>query len=118
MNDRTGCILMKFIGLITVVTGILFTPFQVLYCFPVNNTKLDWINISSILFISVVIIIFGLIEIIKTNNPVSRFNPFTINPKWRNKMDKSVSEDPSQLFNFDSPTKEDLRNSKIDKIIK
>lgn len=63
----------------------------------------------------------GICLLLKTNNPLKRWNVFTINPKWSGKLTQSVSENPSQLFKFDKPSKEELikhnRDKNIDKLL-
>ena len=97
--------------------AFVFTPWQI-YLLHLNKVSVGFWSVSVLIFMSVVIFTLGFFELIKTNNPITRYNPLSFNPNWKNKMDKSMDEDPFQLFRLDNASKEDIRDKKIDKILK
>ncbi len=114
MKNKISCILTKIINIIIVISSILFAPYHLLY----NGVESNLLNIISLLFLSSILFIVGWVGLLRTNDPVNRYNPFTINRKWKNKMEYSMYEKPSQIFELDHPEKSDIRNKKIDTLLK
>lgn len=112
MNPKLNCILTKILSIIGVLFSIAYTPFNILYC----NMPFTTMSITSSLFISSIFGIIFYILLLKTNNPISRHNPFTINHRWTNSMEKSFDEDPNAFFKLDDPTKKDIRLKTIKKL--
>jgi hypothetical protein len=75
----------------------------------------------SMLFMSIFFITSWMF-LLKTNNPITRYNPFSLNPKWTGKMEHSMDESPGQMFDLDSPdineVKRTRREKKINEILK
>lgn len=108
----------KILNILLILLGIFYIPLQ-----SIVIKQLDWsfrsifvIIILSI--ISIITVIIGLFGLLRTNNPANRFNIFTINYNWKDKMKNSISEDPSQLFKLDSPDVNDIREKKINVLLK
>lgn len=112
MNRKLSCIFSKILATIGVLFSIAYTPFNILYC----NMSFSVMSIILSLFISSIFGIIFYIMLLKSNNPISRHNPFSINPKWTNSMDKSFDEDPHAFFKLDDPTKKDIRLKTIKKL--
>lgn len=113
MKNRFGCMCAKFIGIMTVILGILFVPYE-LHFFKEGS-------LIGAIFMGLVITTFGFISLLKTNNPLTRYNPFSLNPKWKNKMDP-INENPRELFRLDKPDEGEVkrisRDVKINKLLK
>lgn len=107
------CVLSKIINIIIIISSIVFTPLQFY-----NGVDVTVFNVISLIVISSVVFTFGWMGLLQTNDPLNRYNPFTINKKWKDKMDSSISENPMQIFELDEPGKDDLRNKKIEKLLK
>jgi hypothetical protein len=77
--------------------------------------------IFGILFMSPFQLI-GWMFLLKTNNPITRYNPFSVNPKWDGKMKGSLEENPGQMFEMDAPDENELkrvnRNKRLDQLLK
>ena len=112
--NRINCIICKIISIIGVFASIAFTPFQFIYC----GLEFNYVNLIVMIIVSCIFFLPTFLMLIKTNNPISRYNIFTVNPKWTGKMKGSMQENPSQLFEFDEPDKSDIRNKKINEILK
>jgi hypothetical protein len=65
---------------------------------------------------------FGWFQLLKTNNPLSRYNPLSLHPRWKTRMDYSMEEKPGQLYQLDNPTEEELlqlsRDKKLNQLLK
>lgn len=107
------CILSKIINIIIIISSILFTPLQFY-----NGVDVTIFNVITLIIISSFVFTVGWTGLLQTNDPINRYNPFTINKKWKDKMDLSISENPMQIFELDDPEKDDLRNKKIEKLLK
>lgn len=59
----------------------------------------------------------GCIGLLKTNNPITRYNPLSINKKWKNPWEIELNQNPLQIFKLDKPDKDEVRNRKIEDII-
>ena len=110
--DKILCVITKIIDILIILLSFLLIPFE-LY---LKHQQYILSDILLMLFISVIFFIFGWMQLLKTNNPTTRYNPFSLNPKFNNKMVKSMNEDPSQLFKLDNPIQPDIRNKKIKQI--
>jgi hypothetical protein len=105
------------ISILLILGAFCFTPWQI-YVLHLNKISVGFSSVSILIFMSFTFFIFGFFELIKTNHPNTRYNPFSFNPNWKNKMEKSMDEDPSQLFRLEKPDKNFIRDKKIDKILK
>lgn len=83
------------------------------------------LNIKTIILSMVIVssfFIIGWMFLLKTNNPLTRYNPFSLNPKWDGKMNGSMEENPGQIFELDSPDENEIkrvkRNKNIENILK
>lgn len=112
MNSRK-CIISKILNICIILLSISFIPSQIYIGIDITIVSL----ISSIV-ISCVIFSVGWMGLLQTNDPLNRYNPLTINKRWRDKMNSSVSENPFQIFQLDQPDIDDLRDDKIKKILK
>lgn len=74
--------------------GLLFTPFQY-----VNVLEFTYGNLIVLLIMSIPIILFGWMEFIKTNNPITRYNPFSLNPNWKSKMEYRCMKNQDNYLN-------------------
>jgi len=103
------------------VGAILLTPYNLLYT-PIKTNF--WVAAMVLGFISLIFFVVGWFQLIKTNNPLKRYNPFTINRQWEA---TAKNDSPAFLntFKYDEPTNEDIqeqkmkeRNNKIKKIFR
>jgi len=98
--------------------SIAFTPFELFYL----KVPISLLSIIGLLFISLIVFLVGWVGLLKTNNPLTRYNLFSMNPHFKNKMEHSISEDPSSFFRIDEATdnekKQFNRDKKINKILK
>jgi len=93
--------------------SIIFTPFQIY-----NGVKPTFGAIIILLLISFIFIFpIGWIGLLKTNNPITRYNPFSLNPKFKNKMDHSISDDPSGFFTLDEADELEIKKIKRNKAL-
>jgi hypothetical protein len=102
-------IAVKIVNCLIILSAISFTPYQWLNIPEQSKTLLVFLVL---LFISSVIFFIGYFGLIKTNNPLTRWNIFSINKSWKDTMQSSYSDNPSQLFDLDSPTDEDINEKK------
>lgn len=96
--------------------SLAFTFSQFIYCkMPFNIASLIVCILISIVFFSI-----GFLELIKTNHPLYRLNPFKVNSNYKARMEKTIDEDPGQLLRFDRPTESQVitnsRKKKFNKI--
>lgn len=82
-------------------------------------------NTKTLIFgalISSFFFLIGWMFLLKTNNPISRYNPFSINPKWDGEMKGSLEDNPGQMFEMDTPDENEVkrvnRNKKLDQLLK
>lgn len=107
------CILSKIINITIIISSIALTPIEFY-----NGLDVTIFNVISLIIISSIVFTFGWMGLLQTNDPMNRYNPFTINKKWKDKMNSSISENPMQIFKLDEPGKDDLRNKKIENLLK
>lgn len=110
--NKANCILSKIINMGIIISAIALTPSQIYL-----GVAIDVFNIVSLIILSFIVGAIGVMGLLQTNDPLTRYNPFSFNKKWRNKMNQSVSENPLQIFKLDEPSKDEVRNRKIDKIL-
>lgn len=103
-NDFIGVILSKILNIVGIMLGILFTPFQYFYC----KLQFGYGNFIGLMVISLFIFTFFWFGLLRTNNPVTRYNIFSINKRYKTKMEKSLNDDPSQIYRLDKPTDEEI----------
>ena len=110
----------KIIAISTMVGAILLTPYSLLYT-PIKTSF--WVAAIILGFISLIFFVVGWFQLIKTNNPLKRYNPLTINRQWES---TAANDSPAflNIFKYDKPTNEDIqeqkmkeRDNKIKKII-
>lgn len=120
MNNWTklDCISVKIVSIVILFAAILFTPFQYYIC----GLTFSLINLSAFVFVSSVLFLFGFMSLLKTNNPATRFNPFTLNPNYKSEMKYTMNESPGQIFELDSPDENEVkrrnREKKINQLLK
>lgn len=112
MSDKFGCIFTKITSIVIILMSLAFTPFQ-LYI----GAQKTPLTIILLIIMSSAIFTIGWFGLLKTNNPITRYNPFSINKKWKNQMAQSMNENPSQLFDLDRPDTDEIRNQKINQIL-
>lgn len=60
--------------------------------------------------------------LLKTNNPITRYNPFSLNPKWTGEMKGSLDENPGQILEMDTLDDNEIkminRNKKLNQLLK
>ncbi len=117
IKNKISCIVSKILGICIILSSILFTPFHFY-----NGVEFTFINLLILILISSAFFFIGFFQILKTNDPITRYNLFTINKYWESTMKSSVSEDPSVFFSLDDPSKNDIvksnRNKKIKELLK
>ena len=69
---------MKIICISTMIIGLFFTPILYVY---INPFEID--ILIFLLMISMIIFFIGWVFLIETNSPTNKYNPFTVNPKWK-----------------------------------
>lgn len=111
--DKISVIISKVCSLLIIFYSFLLFPYMKYYC----NVNFYASNIIAGVLLCIIIFSFGMFSLLKTNSPDNRYNPFTINKNWKNKMEKSMMEDPGKFFTLDEKTKEKVRIDKINKII-
>jgi hypothetical protein len=102
-------IAVKIVNCLIILAAIGFTPYQWLNIPEQSKTLLAFLVL---LFISSVIFLIGYFSLIKTNNPLTRWNIFSINKSWKDTMQSSYSDNPSQIFDLDLPTDDDINEKK------
>lgn len=110
--NKVSCILSKIINICIIISAIALTPSQIYL-----GVEIDVFNIVSLVILSFIMGTIGVMGLLQTNDPLTRYNPFSINKKWRNKMNQSVSENPLQIFKLDEPDKDEVRDKKIDQLL-
>lgn len=111
---RIHCIACKIMAFILSLMSLAFTPFSILY----NDVECNLTNIIILVFLSGTFFMIGFSMLIKTNNPAYRWNLFTVDPSWDRKNHKSLDEAPGQIFEFNQPTKDQLRDKKVKEILR
>jgi len=114
MKQLVGVILNKVLNILGIILGIAFTPIQYFIC----GLKFEYSNFIVLIILSFFIVSFFWLGLLKTNNPITRYNPFTINKKFKNTMEYSMEEKPGQLFEFDEPSDEEIKQKNRDKKLK
>jgi len=110
--NKASCILSKIINIVIIISAIALTPSQIYL-----GVEINIFNIVSLIILSLMMGTIGVMGLLRTNDPLTRYNPLSINKKWRNKMNQSVSENPLQIFKLDEPDKDEIRDKKIDRIL-
>ncbi len=113
-KNKVNCIVTKITSLLLSLVSLAFGPFSVI----VNGVEPTLINVLILVFISGMFFMVGFGLLLKTNNPAYRWNIFTVDPSWVGKMDKSFEEEPGQIFDFNKPTKDQLRDKKIKEVLR
>lgn len=115
--DKFSCITCKIMAVMIILISIGFTP-SYYYIGLLHSIG----QLLASLLVSAAFFAVGWPFLLKTNNPLTRYNIFTINLKWKSKMEYSMEEKPGQLYEFDKPDESDVRqrkrNKTIDKILK
>jgi hypothetical protein len=114
LKNKINCIFTKIMALLLTMASLSYTPYVIL----VDNVEPTLSNVLMSLFISSMFFIIGFGLLIKTNNPAYRWNIFTLDPSWVGKMEKSLDEAPGQIFEFNQPTKDQLRDKKLKEILR
>ena len=78
----------------------------ILYKIEINH----WVAGSLLVFFSGLFFLIGWFGLLKTNNPLTRYNPFSINRQWKGNTDKEAY---LEMFHQDKPTSEDYSEQKI-----
>jgi hypothetical protein len=121
LQQVVGCIFIKICGIAIILMSIAFTPLQYSNLYVRNNGHPTTGTIVGCIIFFLIVFPIGWYTLLRTNNPITRFNIFTLNPKWKNTMKYSMEERPIQLFELDSPDENELkkfnRDKKIDKIL-
>jgi len=116
MWKNISCIFTKIINILGIVISILILPYLISI-----GIDLTFVNVLFGLLLSISYFIFSLFGVLKTNDPDRRFNIFTLNKNWKSKMEKSFSENPSQISDLDEKSDSEIkrlkRNNKIDSIL-
>jgi hypothetical protein len=107
-----------------VILSISFIPLNIYWYSKDPNLGFD-INVGSIIggiLFMIPCFMIGWMFLLKTNNPITRYNPFSFNPKWESKMRGSLEENPGQMFEMDAPDENEvkrvIRNKKLDQLLK
>jgi len=125
-SDFFFCIITKLMSVVIMAMGIAYTPYCIwLFCYRAMYFRyvpsIDFSSLLVMIIISISIFGFGFLTILKTNNPLTRYNIFTINRKWKNKMEKSIDQDPGQIYKFDRPDKQEViqrdRENRLKKLL-
>lgn len=111
---RIDCTVCKIVSIL-VIFGAFGLP---LYLYSLIKSNHSIFGMICLFFMSFVYLIFGVFSLLKTNDPAKRWNILTFNPRWSGKMKSSFSDDPSQLFNLDKISDEELLKINRDKLIK
>ncbi len=80
--DKIHCIVCKFLTTGVIAMGILFTPFQYYY----NELVFSFGSVIAMMIVSGFIMWMGFRGLIDTNNPKTKWNPFTFNQRWTAKV--------------------------------
>lgn len=75
---------MKVITIIGILIGLLFTPFQ----YYLYNIEFEFKTLLPLLFISFILEYIMIIQLIHTNDPNTKYNIFSINTNWTNRIIK------------------------------
>lgn len=124
MRKKIEMIFLKICLISTVILSISYIPINVYWHSKNPNLGFELsvsTIIGSILFM-IPFFMIGWMFLLKTNNPITRYNPFSFNPKWESKMKGSLEENPGQMFDLDAPDESELkrvnRNKKLDQLLK
>ncbi len=116
--NKINCIIVKILNIGIILMSVIYTPFQFYYC----GMEFRWSSLIVLVLLSIFFFSLGWFGLLKTNNPLSRYNPFTFNPRWKSKMDYSMDENPGQLYQLDDPTPDEIlrekRNKKLNQLLK
>ena len=112
--DFISVILAKILNVVGIALGLSFTPIQYFYC----NLQFGYGNFIALIIISIFIILFFWFGLLRTNNTVDRFNIFSINRRYKTKMEKSLNDDPSQIYRLDKPSEEEIKQKNREKKLK
>jgi hypothetical protein len=101
-SDRLECIAAKAVNLAIMAAAVAQTPLH-LY----QGAKPTPFNLATLVLLSLMFMWVGWVGLLRTNNPATRYNPLSINARWRSALDGPVMDQP-----LDEPTSEDLSELK------
>ncbi len=97
-SNRLECIAVKAVSLAIMAAAVAFTPIQLS-----QGARPTPFNLASLVLFSLMFMWVGWMGLLRTNNPATRYNPFSINARWRSTLDGPVMDQP-----LDEPTAEDF----------
>ena len=117
-GNKFDCISVKVLNILMILISFVFTTFQFYYC----DDKFTLLNVSVLIFFSLVIFWIGWKGLLTTNHPLNKYNLFTLNPKYKGTREKSFDEDPVNFFKMDELSEKETitynRDKKLNKLLK
>jgi Na+/melibiose symporter-like transporter len=104
MNDKIEIIFCKIVFGFGILASVAFAPFVWITLPDESKNK---IALIALVIMSVFFFIAFWFALLKTNNPLTRYDPFSYNSNWKKSMHQNRNYFSDTIFNVDEPSDTD-----------